>query len=123
MSDNLKQRIGARVKAARTLKGLSQPQLGEAINKAWETVSNIERGKTAPNFSTLYDISLSLGVPMRDFFDFEDPFGAAISDERQITLIETGLLANTMSDEQLLLWLKIGKVLEEHSEAKPTGKK
>ncbi len=48
--------------------GLTQGDVAEKINKALETVSSIERGKTAPSFDTLADLAEALGVPVRDFF-------------------------------------------------------
>ena len=111
MSDQLKRNIGLRVKAARTQKGLTQPQLAEAIDKAFETISNIERGKTAPNFSTLHDIANVLGLPMREFFelDHED-----ISDARQRLLMQLNTMIAQMDDRQLNLLLKLGQVLQEN---------
>lgn len=110
MSDQLKRNIGLRVKAARTQKGLTQPQLAEAIEKAFETISNIERGKTAPNFSTLADIAAVLGLPMREFFDVED---ADVSEPRQRLLMQVNTLVSQLDDRQLNLLLKLGKVLQE----------
>lgn len=48
--------------------GLTQSEVAEKINKALETVGSIERGKTAPSFDTLNDLSEALGVPVREFF-------------------------------------------------------
>ena len=110
MSKQLKQNIGLRVKAARQQKGLTQAQLAEAIDKAFETISNIERGKTAPNFSTLYDIANVLGLPMREFFELED---AEVSDARQRLLIQLNTMISQMDDRQLNLLLKLGQVLKD----------
>ncbi|MEJ8563253.1 helix-turn-helix transcriptional regulator [Yoonia sp. GPGPB17] len=106
----MKQNIGLRVKAARQQKGLTQAQLAEAIDKAFETISNIERGKTAPNFSTLYDIANVLGLPMREFFDVDD---AELSDARQRLLMQLNTMISQMDDRQLHLLLKLGQVLQE----------
>ena len=110
MSKQLKQNIGLRVKAARTQKGLTQAQLAEAIDKAFETISNIERGKTAPNFSTLADIANVLGLPMREFFDVDE---ADISDARQRLLMQLNTMVSQMDDRQLNLLLKLGQVLRD----------
>ena len=73
MSDQLKRNIGLRVRAARSQRGLTQAQLVEAIDdKAFDTISNIERAKTAPIFSALADIANVLGLSMREFFEFEE---------------------------------------------------
>ncbi|MBM1322603.1 helix-turn-helix transcriptional regulator [Sulfitobacter mediterraneus] len=108
----MKQNIGLRVKTARTQKGLTQAQLAEAIDKAFETISNIERGKTAPNFSTLADIANVLGLPMREFFDVDE---ADVSDARQRLLMQVNTLVSQMDDRQLNLLLKLGQVLQEET--------
>ena len=110
MSKQLKQNIGLRVKAARQQKGLTQAQLAEAIDKAFETISNIERGKTAPNFSTLHDIANVLGLPMREFFDVDE---AELSDARQRLLMQLNTMVSQMDDRQLNLLLKLGQVLRD----------
>lgn len=110
MSEQLKQNIGLRVKAARTQKGLTQAQLAEAIDKAFETISNIERGKTAPNFSTLADIANVLGLPMREFFDVDEE---DLADARQRLLMQLNTMVSQMDDRQLNLLLKLGEVLQE----------
>ena len=99
-----------RRKAARTQQGLTQAQLAEAIDKAFETISNIERGKTAPNFSTLADIDNVLGLPMRDFFDVDD---TALTDDRQRLLMQMNTLVSQLDDRQLGLLVKLGQVLQE----------
>ena len=110
MSTQLKHKIGLRVKAARTQKGLTQAQLAEAIDKAFETISNIERGKTAPSFLTLADIADVLGLPMREFFDVED---IDVSDARQRLLMQVNTLVSQLDDRQLGLLVKLGNVLQE----------
>lgn len=108
MSDQLKQNIGLRVKTLRHQHGLTQAQLAEAIDKAFETISNLERGKTAPNFSTLADIAAVFEVPMREFFEAMDE---ELSSERQQLLTRLNLLAGQMDDQTLELFLKLGEVL------------
>ena len=68
MSENLKRTIGARLKVARTAKGLTQEKLAESIGKTEETVSNIERGKSLPSIETMLDICMALGLELGDLF-------------------------------------------------------
>ncbi|WP_162652126.1 helix-turn-helix transcriptional regulator [Lentilitoribacter sp. Alg239-R112] len=110
MSDQLKQNIGLRVKTIRNQRKLTQAQLAEAIDKTFEAISNLERGKTAPNFSTLADIARVLQVPMREFFEGID---AELSEDRQELFTKLNLLASQMDDETLELYLKLGDVLLE----------
>lgn len=118
MTTQLKHRIGLRVKQARMDRHLTQAQLAERIDKAFETISNIERGKTYPNFQTLEDISLVLAVPMRDFFDIEevgkDGRIKPIAAKRQKDILRIHDLIERMDDRELALWVKLGKTLVEH---------
>ena len=110
MTKQLKQNIGMRVKAARQQHGLTQAQLAEAIDKAFETISNIERGKTAPGFGTLADIANVLGIPMRDFLD---DGSEQLSDHRQKLLVQINSMIGGLDDRQLQLLLKLGQVLQD----------
>lgn len=108
MKEKLKHSIGLRVKSARQQKGLTQAELAEAIDKAFETISNIERGKTAPSFGTLADISVALGVPMREFFEIEEE---DLSDDHQRLIMRVNTLVNEMTQQQLDLLLRLGTAL------------
>lgn len=110
MNEGLKQNIGQRVKSARLQRGLTQAELAEVIDKAFETISNIERGKTAPSFSTLADIAEALEVPLKDFFDFGD---VELPEERQALLLQLSVLIAQLDDAQLRLLLKLGNALDE----------
>ncbi len=104
---NLKQRIGLRVKQNRRLRNMTQAQLAEAINKTFETVSNIERGKTAPNFKTLCDISNHLDIPMRDFFDEHGENDAGKTAYRLEYEEKIKFLSARMTDRQLNMFVRI----------------
>lgn len=110
MNDQLKRNIGRRVKSARLQRGLTQAELADAIDKAFETISNIERGKTAPNFSTLADIAEALQIPLKDFFDFGD---TELPAERQEQLLLLNTMVGQMDDAKLALLLKLGKALDD----------
>lgn len=69
MSEDLKLRIGRRVRALRERRGLTQEQLAEGIDRSVETVGNIERGKTLVALDALERIALCLQVPISEFFD------------------------------------------------------
>ena len=64
----LRRQVGAMVRHHRERAGLTQGDVAEKINKSLETVGGIERGKAAPSFETLTDLSEALGVPVREFF-------------------------------------------------------
>jgi transcriptional regulator with XRE-family HTH domain len=66
MTTDLKMTLGAKVRAAREIRGLSQEQLAEAIGRTPETISNIERGKTMPGTGTLHALCAALSVEWTD---------------------------------------------------------
>lgn len=72
MSQDLKNYIGLRVKSARVAAGLTQERLSERVEKAVETISNLERGSVMTGVETLKEIAHGLGVPLSHFFDGYD---------------------------------------------------
>ena len=61
--------VGARVRLRRTLLGLSQEKLGEAIGLTFQQVQKYERGANRIGASRLYQLSRVLDVPVNYFFD------------------------------------------------------
>ncbi len=61
--------VGARVRIRRTLLGLSQTSLGEAIGLSLQQVQKYERGTNRMGSSRLYDVARILDVPIKYFFD------------------------------------------------------
>lgn len=61
--------VGARVRLRRTLLGMSQETLGEAIGLTFQQVQKYERGANRIGASRLWDISRVLDVPISYFFD------------------------------------------------------
>lgn len=59
--------VGARVKMRRTLLGMSQEKLGEAIGLTFQQVQKYERGLNRISASRLFDISKVLEVPIGFF--------------------------------------------------------
>ncbi|MGX9355001.1 helix-turn-helix domain-containing protein [Roseobacteraceae bacterium S113] len=96
----MKKEIGIRVKSARNARGLTQIDLADTIDKSFETISNIERGKTAPNFTTLQEIADALRVELKYFFDFADPAATAHRTRLKSELDATAL---EVDDRQLAL--------------------
>lgn len=64
MVQNIKRVIGARLRASRLARGLTQEQLAERVEKSVQTLSAIERGKYLPAFDTLLGLAAALGVPL-----------------------------------------------------------
>src|SRR5215212_933479 len=62
-------RVGARLRLRRTLLGMSQEKLGEAIGLTFQQVQKYERGANRIGASRLFDLSRVLDVPVSFFFD------------------------------------------------------
>lgn len=61
--------VGSRVRLRRTLLGMSQEKLGEAIGLTYQQVQKYERGMNRIGASRLFDLSRVLDVPVSFFFD------------------------------------------------------
>jgi transcriptional regulator with XRE-family HTH domain len=61
--------VGSRVRLRRTLLGMSQEKLGEAIGLTFQQVQKYERGANRVGASRLYDLSRVLDVPVSFFFE------------------------------------------------------
>jgi transcriptional regulator with XRE-family HTH domain len=61
--------VGARVRLRRTLLGMSQEKLGDALGLTFQQVQKYERGANRIGASRLYDLSRVLDVPVSFFFD------------------------------------------------------
>ena len=61
--------VGNRLRMRRTLLGLSQEKLGEAIGLTFQQVQKYERGLNRIGASRLWDISRILDVPISFFFE------------------------------------------------------
>jgi len=65
--------VGSRVRLRRTLLGMSQEKLGEAIGLTFQQVQKYERGANRVGASRLYDLSRVLDVPVSYFFEEMSP--------------------------------------------------
>jgi transcriptional regulator with XRE-family HTH domain len=66
--------VGSRVRLRRTLLGLSQEKLGDAVGLTFQQIQKYERGANRIGASRLYQLSRILDVPISFFFD-EMPAG------------------------------------------------
>ncbi len=65
---DLDQEIGKRIRVARTLVGMSQTQLGEALGVSFQQVQKYERGANRVSGSSLWNIAEQLDQPLHFFF-------------------------------------------------------
>ena len=75
--------VGKRLRVRRTLLGLSQEMLGEAVGLTFQQIQKYERGSNRIGASRLHQFSLILDVPMEFFF--EDVPGDLKTVEGQVT--------------------------------------
>ena len=61
--------VGRRIRQRRTLLGMSQEKLAEAIGLTFQQVQKYERGSNRVSSSRLFDLTHVLDVPMSYFFD------------------------------------------------------
>ncbi len=61
--------VGARLRLRRTLLGLSQEKLGEAVGITFQQLQKYERGANRISASRLFNLSRVLGVPVSYFFE------------------------------------------------------
>ncbi len=61
--------VGSRVRLRRTLLGMSQEKLGDAVGLTFQQIQKYERGANRIGASRLYELSGILDVPVSFFFD------------------------------------------------------
>lgn len=64
--------VGGRVRLRRTLLGMSQERLGDALGLTFQQVQKYERGANRIGASRLFDLSRVLDVPVSYFFEEMD---------------------------------------------------
>jgi len=72
--------VGGRVRLRRTLMGMSQERLGEALGLTFQQVQKYERGVNRIGASRLFDLARVLDVPIGFFFDdMPDSLGGGVA--------------------------------------------
>lgn len=78
--------VGRRLRARRTILGMSQEELGETVNVTFQQVQKYERGLNRMGSSRLYEFSCVLNVDVSYFFeDYDVPVP---TDRKKITIAE-----------------------------------
>ncbi|WP_449230770.1 helix-turn-helix domain-containing protein [Azospirillum doebereinerae] len=125
--------VGQRVRMRRTLLGMSQEKLGEAIGLTFQQVQKYERGSNRISAGTLYRLGQVLDVPVSFFFDAYDDDAtsrrnartddSAPSTDSQISRREARLLRlwraapTHVSDELLSLLSSLSPNLDEPTDS------
>jgi transcriptional regulator with XRE-family HTH domain len=64
--------VGGRVRLRRTMLGMSQDKLAEALGLTFQQIQKYEKGVNRIGASRVFEISRVLGVPIQFFFDDYD---------------------------------------------------
>ncbi|GGC32737.1 hypothetical protein GCM10011504_08710 [Siccirubricoccus deserti] len=76
--------VGGRVRLRRTLLGMSQEKLGDALGLTFQQVQKYERGVNRIGASRLFDLARVLDVPIGFFFDdMPDALGGSMNTVRR----------------------------------------
>ena len=76
--------VGKRVRLRRTLLGMSQTTLGDALSLTFQQVQKYENGSNRIGASRLYQISQILSVPVSYFFDEMDQLTAVANENAPV---------------------------------------
>ena len=77
--------VGGRVRLRRTLLGMSQEKLGDALGLTFQQVQKYERGVNRIGASRLFDLARVLDVPIGFFFDdMPDAMGGSMAVTRRM---------------------------------------
>ncbi|WP_263377356.1 helix-turn-helix domain-containing protein [Granulicella paludicola] len=66
----LRKQFGKKLRSIRKRHGLTQEKFAELLDISVDFLSLVERGLNAPSFETIESFSITLGIPVREFFDF-----------------------------------------------------
>jgi transcriptional regulator with XRE-family HTH domain len=98
-------RFGLRLRALRVARNLTQEALAAKLGRSTDAVSNLERGKSLPNFETIELLCNALGIEPKQLFDF----APSHMSPRQTKLIDT-LLATAYELPEADLELAVEQV-------------
>lgn len=72
MEDIVRKQIGKRIREIRTVKALSQEELGDKADLNYKFISELERGKVNISLDSIVRISQALGVYISDLFRIDE---------------------------------------------------
>ena len=68
---NIHEKFGERIRSLRKKGGLTQTDLAGLASLSLKHIGEIERGRGNPTLDSLEKLSLSLGLSLKDMFNFE----------------------------------------------------
>ena len=93
--------VGSRVRLRRTLLGMSQEKLGEALGLTFQQVQKYERGVNRIGASRLFDLARVLDVPISFFFDDLPPEMGGMAMNRSRPSLGTAEDQSSFDDDTL----------------------
>ncbi|MDX0640348.1 helix-turn-helix domain-containing protein [Sinorhizobium medicae] len=105
--------IGSVVKELRRVNRMTQAQLGDAIGRSADAISQIERGVNVPTLETLMALSSGLSVPVDVLLTSKDN---SVLHERRKGLRRANAILHALSDKDLGLAIRLLEVLVERAE-------
>lgn len=66
----LRKQFGKKLRSIRKRHNMTQEQFAELLDISVDFLSLVEQGLNAPSFESIESFSITLGIPVRDFFDF-----------------------------------------------------
>ena len=81
--------VGSRVRLRRTLLGMSQTDIADALGLTFQQVQKYEKGTNRISASRLYQLSLIFGVPVESFFEEIEEEGSSSSPDDVMLKRET----------------------------------
>jgi len=108
MEIDLKNNLGARIRAFRQLRNLTQEQVAAEVERTPEAISNIERGRSLPSLETLDRLARAMNVPIAELFENER---TGLSRQRIEQEAKLRLLSQSLADEDLEIAVGQAEVL------------
>ncbi|MEL6435460.1 MAG: helix-turn-helix domain-containing protein [Pseudomonadota bacterium] len=90
--------VGSRIRLRRTMLGMSQEKLGEALGITFQQVQKYEKGTNRVGASRLQNIAAILNVPVSFFF--EDAPGDRVSEGGQLAENSSTYVVNFLSSSE-----------------------
>jgi len=70
MMDNMRKKLGERIRELRKAAGFTQEELGERAELSYKYIGEVERGKVNASIYTFYMITQALGFPFSELVSF-----------------------------------------------------
>ena len=113
MANEIDLHVGKRLRRRRRLLGLTQQQLAESIGIRFQQIQKYECGANRVTASRLYELSVSLNVPVGYFFEglqqMTDAAGAPANVANDRDLIAADVLSQKETLELIRAYYKLGE--------------